>query len=262
MAMPGPGASKRKPGRAGAMGGGPAAATPSEDSPDPTATSQSPAELFQVGLAAMDRGRFAEALKYLTGSCDLLVQDSTQIAKKAQIISVVQYKEALSILIKVKELEGLPGGPPCGPEVVQQLAFLTLLVVQLSLLPRHQLICQKMATRKNLDAGNWDGAARILKELIPAAPDNVRSELEEQLRQCEDHGNTSVFPEPMRRDHIHFCWTTFKLLKPPGDAASAADTDLNPAAVCTYCPAEFDALVHPTGGACPMCKFGQLEHLC
>lgn len=34
-------------------------------------------------------------------------------------------QEALSILIKVKELEGPPGAPPCGPEVVQQLAFLT-----------------------------------------------------------------------------------------------------------------------------------------
>lgn len=38
-----------------------------------------------------------------------------------------------------------------------------VLLMQLSLLPKHQLICQKMASRKNYDAGNWHGAARILK---------------------------------------------------------------------------------------------------
>uniref|UniRef100_A0A7S1IRZ7 Uncharacterized protein n=1 Tax=Eutreptiella gymnastica TaxID=73025 RepID=A0A7S1IRZ7_9EUGL len=271
MVLPTASTSKRKPGRAGGGGGGLApppgvskAALGPEPTPEPTKANLSPADLFREGLACMDKGKFSEALTHVTASCDMLIQDSVQIAKKTQIVMVVQYKAALSILIKTKELEGVANGglppPTLSEEVVQQLAFLTLLLMQLSLLPRHQLICQKLASRKNFEAKNYAGASRVLKILIPSAPEKFRDSLEQQLQTCEENDNKSTLPEPACREKVNFCWEGFKLLKVQGeDPVSAEEEELQTASVCTYCPAMFDAGSRPPHGTCGLCKYGQLE---
>jgi hypothetical protein len=113
----------------------------------------------------------------------------------------VQYKAALKILIKTKELEREASS---SEDAANELARLTAILMQLPMGQKHTIICQKMAMRRNMDAGNFGVAARVIRLLLENSPDVFKRGLQEKLEECEDHKLTNAMPESVCAEKVFF----------------------------------------------------------
>lgn len=91
----------------------------------------------------------------------------------------VAYKLALKLLIEIKLVEKDPAGDR------GKLAVYAKLLSDARLLPKHRVICVRMAVNKNIEAGNYGVAARLLQTLLPLQlPDHASHET--KLKKCEE----------------------------------------------------------------------------
>jgi hypothetical protein len=81
------------------------------------------------------------------------------------------------------------GGAPLPPGLTapQYIALLTRFLTDVPLLPRHRMVCYRMAIKWNMECYNYETAARLirvlLKKKLPDLP-----ELEAKLKMCEENG--------------------------------------------------------------------------
>lgn len=102
----------------------------------------------------------------------------------------VAYKLALKLLIEIKLLEKDPSGDKT------RIAVFAKLLSDTRLLPKHRVICARMAINKNLDVNNFGVAGRLLQSLVPLQlPDQATTE--SRLKKCEEEKfQDSSLPAP------------------------------------------------------------------
>jgi DNA-directed RNA polymerase subunit RPC12/RpoP len=229
---------------------------------------------MKSALPKLEKGLFVQSLEEVDKALTLLVETSDPSKYQNEIKYCIAYKLALGLLIDVKKLEK----ESSSNDLLAKIGIRTKYLADLPLEPKHRVVCMRMAINKNIDAGNYGIASRLLevyiisnfivtrnKILIPKnLPD--KSKLEEKLKICKQHysadGNTPAFICPSCSTEvaagivacscgrkIKFCFKSFDLLSEPVYYS------------CSFCSSAFSTKIVSTSTQdinCELCKYGKL----
>eukprot|EP00761_Pharyngomonas_kirbyi_P014424 gb/GECH01014454.1/.p1 GENE.gb/GECH01014454.1/~~gb/GECH01014454.1/.p1 ORF type:complete len:973 (+),score=217.28 gb/GECH01014454.1/:1-2919(+) len=224
----------------------------------PRSTSVNPSDAMKKAMGQLNKGQFPGALKNINKALSVLVKDTSQVAKKKNILICVRYKLLLTLLQHHRDMEKQKDADP------QHNALLLVMLAGIPVKSAHRAICYKMAIKANMQCGNNATAARLIRDLLPITPSQYQAEMETKLRQCEEQGMTDTegFPASAAEQDPAFCWKTFRLLH-------ADDTR----AVCNYCRGEYSTAAltgtkeeeegkeerRDDAGPCPYCTYGRVR---
>jgi hypothetical protein len=80
------------------------------------------------------------------------------------------------------------GAPlPPGLSAAQYVALLTRFLAEIPLLPRHRMVCYRMAIKWNMECFNYAAAARLIRVLLKKKLPDL-ADLEAKLQLCEENG--------------------------------------------------------------------------
>lgn len=188
-------------------------------------------------LLLMDLGRFNSAFDHADLSIRLLRKDAEE--RRREIKFCASYKLALSLLLKIKQLqrlarEGTPSSSSSSSSLssvvastakllrdknpASGLALISRHLTEVRLDPRHGALLLSLVVGIQMDLGNFNYAAGLVRRLLAAqleaAADDAsadRAALLEKLRECEERGGRGgaggdAVPIPykcVRCGHIH-----------------------------------------------------------
>jgi hypothetical protein len=131
---------------------------------------------------------------------------------------------------------------PLTPQIIAHIAMLTKFLADIPLLPRHRLICYRMAIKWNMEAKNYGVAAALIRTLLKKKILD-KAELEKKLKVCEQHQFKDDNPIPPT---TKLCYKSLKL------------TPLGTYNQCKYCEAVYaDDVLQPS--VCTYCMVGKLS---
>jgi WD40 repeat protein len=232
--------------------------------PSTTTTHINPSESLKNGMALMEQGKYREAKNCVNEAISALVNDSTEVLKKTNLLLCVRYKLVILMLANNQRLEAKPG-----PTQIRDLARNSFLLSQVKVVAKHQVICRNMARKRNLQANNFGCTAIVTRQLLPLTPPQHRPEVEKCLNHCQEQSFSNedkdleaelLWAEQQMKQRgedpeflpMRFCWRTFDLFK----------QDVHEYLECPYCTAMYapneEAKIQPEK-ICSYCSYGTLE---
>jgi WD40 repeat protein len=240
--------------------------TKTQDTPpvvtSPMISNVNPADALKNAMSLLESGQYRDARTRINEAINALVNDNSEVLKKNNLLLCIRYKLLVMMLAHNQRIE-----TSNSPTQVLDLARNSFLLAQIKVTNKHQVICRNMASKRNIQAGNYGLAAKIIQLLLPITPPQHRAEVQQRLDQCaaqnfrnqdkelelaaekaeqelQERGETSMEFLP-----IKFCWRTFRLITNDSQYIS-----------CSYC----DALYLPVEALeldqkCHYCHYGSLE---
>eukprot|EP00003_Mantamonas_plastica_P018614 TRINITY_DN3040_c0_g1_i14.p1 TRINITY_DN3040_c0_g1~~TRINITY_DN3040_c0_g1_i14.p1 ORF type:complete len:176 (-),score=45.97 TRINITY_DN3040_c0_g1_i14:133-660(-) len=150
-------------------------------------------------------------------------------------------------------------------QVQAQMAVAAKFMADLPLKGKHRAVCFNNAVSRNIHAGNYGVAARMMEVLLQHANDKKKVELQKKLEACEKRGfrdhtwpryecpvcstalSGGVTSCPTCSHGVRFCYDTFELLTKP--------TSLK----CDACSATFSLDNEEEGSQCRYCFVSALR---
>ena len=136
-----------------------------ELSPTSTLNVPNPAEMasqiLKNALPKLEKGLFSQSLEEVDKALLVLVESSEPSKYQSEIKYCIAYKLALGLLMDVKRLERESATPTT--ELLAKIGIRTKYLADLPLDPKHRVVCMRMAINKNIDAGNYGIASRLLE---------------------------------------------------------------------------------------------------
>eukprot|EP01122_Echinamoeba_exundans_P003665 TRINITY_DN13743_c0_g1_i1.p1 TRINITY_DN13743_c0_g1~~TRINITY_DN13743_c0_g1_i1.p1 ORF type:complete len:1530 (-),score=320.26 TRINITY_DN13743_c0_g1_i1:14-4114(-) len=222
------------------LGSGPPSANPSPtDSVRASPSGESdlslpPIEHLRLAIFRLEKGDYAAAVADTNVCIQILVAKPGIPAdvKQRNISAAVCYKFATTLLMEIKKEEE-------SKAPLQRLAYLSLVLARLPVLPRHRIIFMRQAAKRNFDAHNYLLTQALTEELMKKKlPD--RLVMEERLTICREKGLKDEADAPPLNPKV--CFKTFKRLNTGAKCIK-----------CRYCLAVFaDDAVSATS-FCPFC---------
>lgn len=160
-------------------------------------------EYLKMSMFKLEKGDFNAALEdlnlcimYLTSD---KMADTALITQKLHFCE--RYKRALGLLGTIQESAlALPQPPVAADEeLVQELAAATQTLADVNLLPRHRVICLRIAVRYNMLAQRYNVAEKYLAMLIAKALPDV-AQLQVLLKECQTGRGEIPAPPPFHPD--------------------------------------------------------------
>lgn len=194
----------------------------------------------------LESGHHMHALKDVESAIKLLIQDSTQVIKKSNIVLCVNYKLALILLLRIRRADAAKERP----DSVMESALLSTFLASVPIFMKHRVTCFRMAIARNMDASNFSIAARVINNLLPHMPPQAHGELEKRLKVCEERGysDSPNLPAGAALEKVRFCWKSFRAIEPSSRFFQ-----------CNYCKALFLSDVAQEQDRCAYCMYGALE---
>lgn len=194
-----------------------------------------PVEHLRLAIFRLEKGDYGAAVADINVCIQLLVAKPGIPAdmKQRNISLAVSYKFAINLLVEIKkEEESKP--PP------QRIAFLSLALARLGVLPRHRIIFVRQAVKRNFEAHNYQLTHSLITEDLSKKKLPDRLAQEERLTICREKGLKDDADAPPL--HPKVCFKTFKRL--PAGARCLK---------CRYCVAVFAEDAVPATSFCPFC---------
>lgn len=211
----------------------------SKERMDPVIIDENAKTLIRTAFSNLERGDFKEALANVNEILRIviLLEDPLVKQKEAKISSI--YKLALKLLLLKSSLEQEHSSS-------SKIAILTIFLSELSLQPKHRVICIRMAIKANLHIKNYGISARLLQMILPLNLAD-RSMQESQLATCKEnnlHDNSFTIISP-----AFCCSESLELISTPTYYS------------CEYCDAKFSMAIGQELRKCSFCNYGNLHVL-